>query len=104
MISRLSPARRGLIITAFGSSLTISWASSYYIPAVLAAPMAEDLGLSPVGSVAKTLRSSREAQAGCHLGHRARCSFLEQSDSLLNSTRTNTKGPFDNPSFSKDVI
>ena len=48
MISRLSPARRGLIITALGSSLTVSWASSYYIPAVLAVPMAEDLGLSPV--------------------------------------------------------
>mgnify|MGYP001219586328 CR=1 FL=1 len=48
MISRLSPARRGLIVTALGSSLTVSWASSYYIPAVLAVPMAEELGLSPV--------------------------------------------------------
>lgn len=48
MISRLSPARRGLIVTALGSSLTVSWASSYYIPAVLAMPMAEELGLSPV--------------------------------------------------------
>ncbi|WP_242679038.1 MFS transporter [Rhodobacter calidifons] len=28
--------------------MTISWASSYYIPAVLAVPMAEDFGLSPV--------------------------------------------------------
>ncbi|SDF93925.1 Major Facilitator Superfamily protein [Celeribacter baekdonensis] len=48
MIPRLSPARRGLIIAALGSSLTVSWASSYCIPAVLAVPMAEDLGLSPV--------------------------------------------------------
>jgi MFS family permease len=48
MISRLSPGRRGLIVTALGSSLTVSWASSYYIPAVLAVPIAEDLGLSPV--------------------------------------------------------
>ena len=48
MIPRLSPARRGLIVAALGSSLTVSWASSYYIPAVLAVPMAEDLGLSPV--------------------------------------------------------
>lgn len=48
MIARLSPARRGLIVTALGSSLTVSWASSYYIPAVLAVPMAEDLGVSPV--------------------------------------------------------
>ena len=48
MIPRLTPARRGLIVAALGSSLTVSWASSYYIPAVLAVPMAEDLGLSPV--------------------------------------------------------
>ena len=48
MIPRLTPGRRGLIVAALGSSLTVSWASSYYIPAVLAVPMAEDLGLSPV--------------------------------------------------------
>lgn len=48
MIARQTPARRGLIVAALGSSLTVSWASSYYIPAVLALPMAEDLGLSPV--------------------------------------------------------
>lgn len=48
MIPRLPPARRGLIVAALGTSLTVSWASSYYIPAVLAVPMAEDLGLSPV--------------------------------------------------------
>ncbi|SET89144.1 MFS transporter [Oceanicella actignis] len=46
--SRLSPARRGLIVAALGSSLTVSWASSYYIPAVLAAPMAADFELSEV--------------------------------------------------------
>ena len=48
MIPRLSPARRAPVVAALGSSLTVSWASSYYIPAVLAVPMAEDLGLSPV--------------------------------------------------------
>lgn len=48
MIPRLPAARRWPIIAALGSSLTVSWASSYYIPAVLAVPMAEDLGLSPV--------------------------------------------------------
>ncbi|MFN3575940.1 MAG: MFS transporter, partial [Tabrizicola sp.] len=48
MIPRLSPARRASVVAALGSSLTISWASSYYIPAVLAVPMARDLGLSPV--------------------------------------------------------
>lgn len=53
MIPRLSPVRRGLIVAALGSSLTVSWASSYYIPAVLAVPMAEDLGLSPVWAGAR---------------------------------------------------
>lgn len=48
MIPRLTPARRGWIVAALGSSLTVSWASSYYIPAVLAVPMAKDFGLSPV--------------------------------------------------------
>lgn len=46
MIPRISANRRGLIIGVLGSSLTVSWASSYYIPAVLAGPMANDLGLS----------------------------------------------------------
>ena len=48
MIPRFSPGRRGPIVAALGTSLTVSWASSYYIPAVLAEPMAEDFGLSPV--------------------------------------------------------
>ncbi len=48
MITGLSPARRGGIVTALGTSLTISYASSYYIPAVLAVPMARELELSPI--------------------------------------------------------
>ena len=48
MIPRLSSGRRGAIVAALGTSLTVSWASSYYIPAVLAVPMAESFGLSPV--------------------------------------------------------
>ncbi|WP_028031870.1 MFS transporter [Gemmobacter nectariphilus] len=41
-------AQRGLIVAALGTAQTIGWASSYYIPAVLAAPMAAAFGLSPV--------------------------------------------------------
>ncbi|MBQ2259932.1 MAG: MFS transporter [Loktanella sp.] len=48
MIARLSSARRGLTVAALGTSQTISWASSYYIPAVLAVPMAQSFDLSPV--------------------------------------------------------
>ena len=32
---------------ALGSSVTLAWASSYYLPAILAAPMAQSFGLSP---------------------------------------------------------
>jgi hypothetical protein len=35
-------------VAALGTAQTIAWASSYYIPAVLAAPMAAGVGLSPV--------------------------------------------------------
>lgn len=38
--------RFGLTLT-LGSAQTLAWASSYYLPAILAAPMARDLGLSP---------------------------------------------------------
>lgn len=36
----------GLTLT-LGSAQTLAWASSYYLPAILAVPMARDLGLSP---------------------------------------------------------
>ena len=35
------------IILALGTTQTIAWASSYYLPAILAAPIARDLGVSP---------------------------------------------------------
>ena len=36
------------IVIALGTAQTVSWASTYYLPAVLATPMAADLGISPV--------------------------------------------------------
>ncbi|ARP90683.1 MFS transporter [Bordetella genomosp. 9] len=36
---------RGGVVLALGVTQTIAWASSYYLPAVLAAPMARDLGI-----------------------------------------------------------
>ena len=48
MLLTLPPGRRGWVVTSLGVAQTISWASSYYIPAVLAAPMAASFGLSPV--------------------------------------------------------
>ncbi|GLR95609.1 MULTISPECIES: MFS transporter [Bradyrhizobium] len=35
------------VVIALGSAQTIAWASSYYLPAILAAPIAHDLGLAP---------------------------------------------------------
>ena len=32
-------------VLALGSAQTLAWASSYYLPAMLAAPMARDLGI-----------------------------------------------------------
>lgn len=35
------------VILALGTTQTIAWASSYYLPAILAAPIARDLGVTP---------------------------------------------------------
>lgn len=45
---RLAPSQRTGIVCALGTAQTIAWASSYYLPAVLATPMARDIGISPV--------------------------------------------------------
>lgn len=46
----MSPAGRSQtgIVIALGTAQTVSWASTYYLPAVLATPMARDLGVNPV--------------------------------------------------------
>ena len=36
------------VVVALGTAQTIAWASTYYLPAVLATPMARDVGVSPV--------------------------------------------------------
>jgi len=38
---------RTSIVIALGTAQTLAWASSFYLPAMLAAPMARDLGLAP---------------------------------------------------------
>ncbi|MCW5623853.1 MAG: MFS transporter [Burkholderiales bacterium] len=37
---------RGRTVVTLGTAQTLAWASSYYLPAILAAPMAHDLGVS----------------------------------------------------------
>src|ERR671913_1578573 len=34
-------------VALLGTTQTLAWASSYYLPAILAAPMARDLGVAP---------------------------------------------------------
>jgi len=41
------PAGSLVVVIALGTAQTIAWASSYYLPAILAAPIAHDLGLAP---------------------------------------------------------
>jgi MFS family permease len=36
-----------VVVAALGSTQTLAWASSYYLPAILGAPIAQALGLSP---------------------------------------------------------
>jgi predicted MFS family arabinose efflux permease len=40
------PIGRSGTVAALGSAQTLAWASTYYLPAILAAPMARDLGMS----------------------------------------------------------
>ncbi|MCZ8185766.1 MAG: MFS transporter [Beijerinckiaceae bacterium] len=45
---RLKPENRSGIVAALGIGQTVGYASSYYLPAVLATPMAASFGVSPV--------------------------------------------------------
>jgi MFS family permease len=40
-----APARTTRVVVALGTSQTLSWACSYYLPAILAVPMARELGI-----------------------------------------------------------
>ena len=42
----MTPLGRSGTVAALGTAQTLAWASTYYLPAMLAAPMAADLGLS----------------------------------------------------------
>jgi MFS family permease len=37
-----------LVVSALGTTQTLAWASSYYLPAIIADRMAKDTGVSPV--------------------------------------------------------
>ena len=41
--------RRGVVVLALGTAQTLAWASSYYLPAILADPIARELDISGTG-------------------------------------------------------
>lgn len=41
--------RRGVVVLALGTAQTLAWASSYYLPAILADPISRDLGIPATG-------------------------------------------------------
>ena len=46
----MAPARDWPLVLRLGTAQTLAWASTYYLPALLAAPMAQGLGV-PVSHV-----------------------------------------------------
>src|SRR6202043_3332526 len=46
MLMASDPNRRLPIVVALGTTQTLAWASSYYLPAILADPIGHDLGMS----------------------------------------------------------
>ena len=61
---------RFAIIATLGSTQTLAWASSFYLPAVLGAPIAHDIGLStPLAYAALSFGLAVSAVLGPTLGH-----------------------------------
>jgi MFS family permease len=61
--------RRAGTVAALGSAQTLAWASSYYLPAIVAAPLARDLGLSvPTVFAAFSVALLVSAALGPHSG------------------------------------
>jgi MFS family permease len=46
LMARLASSQRAGTVAALGTAQTLAWASTYYLPAILAAPMARELGTS----------------------------------------------------------
>lgn len=43
----IAPTKQTRVVVALGSAQTLAWGSTYYLPAILAAPMARELDVSP---------------------------------------------------------
>lgn len=61
--------RRAGTVAALGSAQTLAWASTYYLPAIIAAPLARDIGVSvPAAFAAFSLALVVSAFLGPHAG------------------------------------
>lgn len=61
--------RRSSAVAALGSAQTLAWASTYYLPAIIAAPLARDIGVSvPTAFAAFSLALVVSAFVGPHAG------------------------------------
>ncbi|MFN6997627.1 MAG: MFS transporter, partial [Aquincola tertiaricarbonis] len=64
------PKPRTATVLRLGSAQTLAWASTYYLPAILAAPMARDLGTTvPTVLAAFSLALVVSAAVGPRAGH-----------------------------------
>jgi predicted MFS family arabinose efflux permease len=65
----MANTRQVSVVAALGTAQTLAWASSYYLPAMLAAPMARDLGVStPTVFAAFSVALVVSALLGPHAG------------------------------------
>ncbi|OJA04951.1 MFS transporter [Halomonas sp. QHL1] len=83
----LSSPRLGLTLT-LGSAQTLAWASSYYLPAILAVPMARELGMSPswvfaAFSAALLLTATLGPSVGHLIDHQGGRGVLMASNAVL---------------------
>lgn len=76
------------MVLALGTAQTLAWASSFYLPAMLAAPMARDLGVLPSHvyaalSMALVISALVSPWAGRHVDHRGGRRVLLVSGALF---------------------
>ena len=89
-LPRLAAPGRRTVVLALGTTQTVAWGSSYYLPAILAAPMARDLGLATpwvfgAFSAALVLSALLAPWAGRAIDRRGGRPVLARSNVLLAS-------------------
>lgn len=89
-LPRVNARGRRVVVVALGTSQTVSWGSSYYLPAILAEPMARDFGLAPpwvfgAFSAALVLAALLGPRAGRAIDRRGGRPVLAWSNVLLAS-------------------